>query len=115
MQNKKRRDILIREHRRKTMLEKWISDFFQTFQIAGFVILGLIYLLPSIISGLRRTKVRWIIFILNIVFTAAAYINAILPVVAWLILAIIAITGKKDMNRVKTAGIKIVNVQKEEK
>ncbi len=92
----------------------------ELFQVAGIMtiafvlLLGFVYFLPTIISGLRKTKLRWIIFILNVVFIVVLFFNLILPLVIWLVLMVLAITGKKDMNKIETTGVKITYSHRED-
>jgi len=80
--------------------------------IVSILLLGFMFFLPTIISGLRKAKLRWIICVVNLVFIAVAFFNIILPAVIWLVLMILAITGKKDVEKIETTGVKVTYVQK---
>ena len=87
----------------------------ELFQAAGIVaaafvlLLGFIFFLPTIISGLRKTKSRWLICAANVIFIVVAFFNIILPLVIWLGLMILAVTGKKDAEKIETTGVKITH------
>jgi len=78
------------------------------------MLLGAIFFLPTIISGLRKAKLRWVICIVNVVFIVVAFFNIILPVMIWVVLMILAITGKKDVEKIEISEIKINYSKKED-
>lgn len=82
--------------------------------IAFIILLGFIFFLPTIISGLRKAKLRWLIFIVNMIFIVVAFFNIILPLIIWLVLMIFASAGKKDKDKIETSGIKITYSYKED-
>ena len=92
----------------------------ELFQAAGIVaaafvlLLGFIFFLPTIISGLRKTKSRRLICVANVIFIVVAFFNIILPLVIWLGLMILAVTGKKDAEKIETTGIKITHSYRED-
>ena len=92
----------------------------ELFQAAGIVaaafvlLLGFIFFLPTIISGLRKSKSRWLICVANVIFIVVAFFNIILPLVIWLGLMILAVTGKKDAEKIETTGVKITHSYRED-
>lgn len=92
----------------------------ELFQAAGIVaaafvlLLGFIFFLPTIVSGLRKTKSRWLICVANVIFIVVAFFNIVLPLVIWLGLMILAVTGKKDAEKIETTGVKITHSYKED-
>ena len=92
----------------------------ELFQAAGIVaaafvlLLGFIFFLPTIISGLRKSKSRWLICVANVIFIVVAFFNIILPVVIWLGLMILAVAGKKDAEKIETTGVKITHSYRED-
>lgn len=94
-----------------------IQELFQATGIvaAAFVLLlGFIFFLPTIISGLRKSKSRWLICGANVIFIVVAFFNIILPLVIWLGLMILAVTGKKDSEKIETTGVKITHSYRED-
>ncbi|WP_303436840.1 hypothetical protein [uncultured Oscillibacter sp.] len=94
-----------------------IQELFQATGIvaAAFVLLlGFIFFLPTIISGLRKSKSRWLICVANVIFIVVAFFNIILPLVIWLGLMILAVTGKKDSEKIETTGVKITHSYRED-
>lgn len=71
-------------------------------------------LLPTIVSGLRKTKSRWLICVANVIFIVVAFFNIILPLVIWLGLMILAVAGKKDAEKIETTGVKITHSYRED-
>lgn len=92
----------------------------ELFQAAGIVaaafvlLLGFIFFLPTIVSGLRKSKSRWLICVANVIFIVVAFFNIILPLVIWLGLMILAVTGKKDAEKIETTGVKITHSYRED-
>lgn len=94
-----------------------IQELFQAAGIAAatfVLLLGFIFFLPTIISGLRKSKSRWLICVANVIFIVVAFFNIILPLVIWLGLMILAVTGKKDAEKIETTGIKITHSYRED-
>lgn len=94
-----------------------IQELFQATGIvaAAFVLLlGFIFFLPTIISGLRKSKSRWLICVANVIFIVVAFFNIVLPLVIWLGLMILAVTGKKDAEKIETTGVKITHSYRED-
>ena len=94
-----------------------IQELFQATGIvaAAFVLLlGFIFFLPTIISGLRKSKSRWLICVANVIFIVVAFFNIILPLVIWLGFMILAVTGKKDSEKIETTGVKITHSYRED-
>lgn len=94
-----------------------IQELFQAAGIAAaafVLLLGFIFFLPTIISGLRKTKSRRLICVANVIFIVVAFFNIILPLVIWLGLMILAVTGKKDAEKIETTGIKITHSYRED-
>ena len=94
-----------------------IQELFQATGIvaAAFVLLlGFIFFLPTLISGLRKSKSRWLICVANVIFIVVAFFNIILPLVIWLGLMILAVTGKKDSEKIETTGVKITHSYRED-
>lgn len=92
----------------------------EIFQVAGIMavafilLLGFIFFLPTIISGLRKAKARWLVCIVNVIFIVVAFFNIILPLVIWLLLMILAVAGKKDINKIETTGVKITYTREDD-
>lgn len=92
----------------------------ELFQAAGIVaaafvlLLGFIFFLPTIVSGLRKTKSRWLICVANVIFIVVVFFNIVLPLVIWLGLMILAVTGKKDAEKIETTGVKITHSYRED-
>lgn len=94
-----------------------IQELFQAAGIAAaafVLLLGFIFFLPTIISGLRKTKSRRLICVANVIFIVVAFFNIILPLVIWLGLMILAVTGKKDAEKIETTGVKITHSYRED-
>lgn len=94
-----------------------IQELFQAAGIAAaafVLLLGFIFFLPTIISGLRKSKSRWLICVANVIFIVVAFFNIVLPLVIWLGLMILAVTGKKDAEKIETTGIKITHSYRED-
>lgn len=98
-------------------LSQTIHELFQVAGIAAValvLLIGFIFFLPTIISGLRKARLRGLICIVNLVLIATAFFNSILPLVIWLILMALAITGKKDTEKIETTGVKITYSHRED-
>ena len=94
-----------------------IQELFQAAGIAAaafVLLLGFIFFLPTIVSGLRKSKSRWLICVANVIFIVVAFFNIILPLVIWLGLMILAVTGKKDAEKIETTGVKITHSYRED-
>ena len=94
-----------------------IQELFQAAGIAAaafVLLLGFIFFLPTIISGLRKTKSRRLICVANVIFIVVAFFNIVLPLVIWLGLMILAVTGKKDAEKIETTGVKITHSYRED-
>lgn len=81
---------------------------------AFVLLLGFIFFLPTIILGLRKSKSRWLICVANVIFIVVAFFNIILPLVIWLGLMILAVTGKKDAKKIETTGVKTTHLYMED-
>ena len=94
-----------------------IQELFQAAGIAAaafVLLLGFIFFLPTIISGLRKSKSRWLICVANVIFIVVAFFNIVLPLVIWLGLMILAVTGKKDAEKTETTGVKITHLYRKD-
>ncbi len=94
-----------------------VQELFQAAGIAAaafVLLLGFIFFLPTIVSRVRKSKSRWLICVANVIFIVVAFFNIILPLVIWLGLMILAVTGKKDAEKIETTGVKITHSYRED-
>ena len=64
--------------------------------LAAIVITAVVVLAPTLIAIIRKTRIRKIIIITNVLSLFLFLINFILPLIVWGIIFIIALTGKKE-------------------
>ena len=94
-----------------------VQELFQAAGIAAaafVLLLGFIFFLPTIVSRVRKSKSRWLICVATVIFIVVAFFNIILPLVIWLGLMILAVTGKKDAEKIETTGVKITHSYRED-
>ena len=86
----------------------------ELFKIAGamalaiVLIVGLIFFLPTIIATLRHIKLRVFVCILNVLAIVTLFVQILLPIIVWLVIMILAISGKtesKNKNEIPSINI----------
>ena len=62
--------------------------------IAIVLIVGFIFFVPTIIASLRHIKLRIFVCILNVLAIVALFLHILIPILIWLFIMILAISGK---------------------
>ncbi len=61
------------------------------------ILIVLVYFLPAVIALIRKTKMRLLICILNVLSIATFFTKIYVPIVIWLVIMLLAIIGKRDV------------------
>ena len=86
----------------------------ELFKIAGamalaiVLMIGVVFFLPTIIATLRHIKLRVFVCVLNVLAIITLFVQILLPIIVWLAIMILAITGtpdSKNKNEIPTINI----------
>lgn len=79
------------------------------------LIIGFIFFVPTIIASLRHIKLRVLVCILNVAAIATIFVAIYIPVIVWLVIMIIAISGKPEpKNKNVVPSISIITAKEED-
>jgi hypothetical protein len=80
--------------------ESLVTAIGEMIRIAGLaalvivLIIGFIFFVPSIVASLRHIKLRIFVCVLNVLAIATVFLKIFIPVLIWLFIMILAISGK---------------------